>query len=55
MLDSVAFAKKDGNLGNTREKSFDFYNWRFHWFGRRSIETFRLCIEFFKDDVFHIN
>lgn len=51
MLDSVAFAKKDGNLGNTREKSFDFYNWRFHWFGRRSIETFRLCIEFFKDDV----
>lgn len=43
--------KKDGNLGNTREKSFDFYNWRFHWFGRRSIETFRLCIEFFKDDV----
>ena len=51
MLDSVAFAKKMETLGIQGKSQFDFYNWRFHWFGRRSIETFRLCIEFFKDDV----
>ena len=51
MLDSVAFAKKDGNLGNTREKSFDFIIGGSIGLGEEVLRRSDLCIEFFKDDV----
>ena len=50
MLDSVAFAKKMETLG-IQGKSHLIFIIGGSIGGRRSIEMFRLCIEFFKDDV----